>query len=86
MFGDVRCLASIEGPTGTRLCSCVQVADGLCVVEVPHEHFMDALLIPDPTAKSVGAGRLDKTEPSYRSAQCLMPKRVEVGPDHAACC
>ena len=38
-------LASIEGLTGRRLCSCVQTADGLRVVEVPDEH-RDGLLIP----------------------------------------
>ena len=44
--GNVRCPASIEGLTGTRLCSCVQTADGLHVVEVADEHHRDELLIP----------------------------------------
>ena len=45
-LGDVRYLASIEGPIGTRLCSCVQTADGLHAVKVPDEHHRDELLIP----------------------------------------
>ena len=42
----MRYLASIEGPRGTRFCSCEQTAEGLRVVEVPDQHYRDELLIP----------------------------------------